>query len=177
MSAYKLKKITTNFEKMKARIQYYIDNKITWLPATSRTPGAVWCDISTILEESIREQLSNFVGRPLHPIFWLCDYRGCTELEIHRDNPGNEYPIHSRFTIIVMLDGIFEMTIWEDDQKSVIDKVIVRPGEFIILNNCQYYHSGKVLEGNKLSLHAYPIIPEIDGNEFSSFRFDVEKYV
>ncbi len=158
-------------------MQEHIDNDVLWAPATSRTPGAVWCDISGILDPTVRQQLSDCVGRSLHSTFWLCDYRDCTDLEIHRDNPGNEYTIDSRFTIIMMLDGVFEMTIWSDNQKNVIDKAVIRPGEFIILNNSQYYHSGKVLSGNKLTLHAYPVIPEIDGKSPAPLKYDVEKYV
>lgn len=177
MSAYKIKKYSPDFLKMRQRMQEHIENDIQWLPATSRTPGAVWCDISEILDPLIRQQLSLCVGRPLHSTFWICDYRGCKDLEIHRDNPGNEYPIDSRFTIIMMLDGVFEMTIWSDDQTQNIDKAVIHPGEFIVLNNSQYYHSGKVIEGNKLSLHAYPIISEIDGKTPVLQKYDVEKYV
>lgn len=158
-------------------MQQHIDNDVQWAPATSRTPGAVWCDVSSFLDVSIRQQLSASVGRPLHSTFWICDYRDCKDLEIHRDNPGNEYTIDSRFTIIMMLDGVFEMTIWSDDQITVLDKAVIHPGEYIVLNNSQYYHSGKVLSGQKLTLHAYPIIPEIDGKSPAPFKFDVEKYV
>ena len=177
MSSFKIKTFSPDFLAMRSRVREQIANEVRWEPATARTPGAVWCDVSNILDSTVRQQLSVCVGRPLHSIFWLCDYRGCKDLEIHRDNPGNEYTIDSRFTIIMMLDGVFEMTIWSDDQKDPIDKAVIHPGEFIVLNNSQYYHSGKVLSGNKLSLHAYPVISEIDGKSPVPFKFDVEKYV
>ena len=177
MAAFKLKKFIFDFKKLRARMQEHIDQDIVWLPATARTPGAVWSDISEILDPSIRNQLSQSVGRPLHDIYWICDYRGCPSLEIHKDNPGNEYPINSRFTIIMMLDGRFEVSLWEDDQISLIDKVVIHPGEFLVLNNSQYYHSGRVLDGVKLSLHAYPIIPEIDSLVAPVERLNVELFV
>ena len=39
--------------------------------------------------------LSQSVGTELYDIFWYTDYRGCKNLEIHKDNPGKEISITS----------------------------------------------------------------------------------
>jgi len=176
VSAYKIKKYKFDFESAKKRLLEQVRDDVNWEPATARTPGAVWCDVSKFLDEGIRQQLAQSVGRELQEVFWLCDYRDCKSLEIHRDNPGNEYSIDSRFTIIMMIEGHFEMSIWEDDQTTLIDKAVIGPGEFIILNFCQYYHSGRVLDHGKLSLHAYAKVPEVDGKAPLPHRLDVGVY-
>lgn len=177
MAAYKLIDTGASFLEIQNKIYRMIEEKVKWAPATPRTPGAVWYDVSKILDPSIREKLSELIRRPIHEIVWMTDYKDCKSLEIHKDNPGNEYPIHSRFTLIMMIDGVFQISIWNDDCDKVIDQVVVKPGQFVILNNSQYYHSGEVLQGRKLSLHAYPEIIEIDGTHKPDRLYQVENFV
>lgn len=177
MSAFKVKTYKFDLDKLKTRISQIMATEKEWLPATPKTPNAVWADISDVLDEEFKRALSESVGHELYDIFWITDYRGHTELEIHRDNPGNEYPIWSRFTCIMMLEGVFEVPIWTDDQTTIVDSAIIHPGEFLVLNFCEYYHSGKVIDGNKVSLHFYPKIPSIDGPHVNKIKLKVEDYV
>lgn len=177
MSAFKVKKYKFDLDKLKIRIGQIMATEKEWLPATPKTPNAVWADISDVLDEEFKRALSESVGHELYDIFWITDYRGHTELEIHKDNPGNEYPIWSRFTCIMMLEGVFEVPIWSDDQTTIIDSAIINPGELLVLNFCEYYHSGKVIAGNKVSLHFYPKITSIDGPHENKVKLKVEDYV
>ena len=177
MSAFKVKKYKFDLEKLKTRIGQIMATEKEWLPATPKTPNAVWADISDVLDDEFKRALSESVGHELYDIVWITDYRGHAELEIHKDNPGNEYPIWSRFTCILMLEGVFEVPIWSDDQTTIIDSAIINPGEFLVLNFCEYYHSGRVIDGNKVSLHFYPKIPLIDGPHENKVKLKVEDYV
>ena len=177
MSAYKVKKYKFDLDKLKARIGQIMTTEKEWLLATPKTPNAVWADISDVLDDEFKRALSDSVGHDLYDVFWITDYRDCKELEIHKDNPGNEYTISPRFTCIMMLDGVFEMSIWDDDQTNITDSVNISPGEFLVLNFCEYYHSGKVVDGNKFSLHFYPKIPHIDGPHQNKIKLEVEDYV
>lgn len=177
MSAFIIKKYKFDLDRLKARISQIMTTEKKWQPATPKTPNAVWADISDVLDDEFKRALSESVGHELYDTFWVTDYRSCKELEIHKDNPGNEYTISPRFTCIMMLDGIFEVPIWNDEQNTVIDSAVITPGEFLVLNFCEYYHSGKVLEGNKFSLHFYPKIPHIDGPHTNDVKLQVEDYV
>lgn len=177
MSAFKVKKYKFNLDELKSRIDQIMTTEKEWLPTTPKTPNAVWADISDVLDDKFKQALSESVGTDLYEIFWITDYRGNRDLEIHKDNPGNEYPIWSRFTCIMMLEGTFEVPIWDDDQTTLIDSAVIKPGEFVVLNFCEYYHSGKVLDGNKVSLHFYPKIPHIDGPHTNAVKLKVEDYV
>ncbi|GEM_PF-4396579 len=177
MAAYKIINMGNDFENIKASIKKLIKEEVEWQPATSRTPGAVWFDISKVLPDFVKEKLSKYCGRPLHDIFWMTDYLDCKSLEIHQDNPGNEYPVTTRFTLILMLEGVFRLSIWNDEGTEVLDTVVVSSGEFVVLNNSQYYHSGEVISGQKLSLHAYPRVEEIDDLEVVKSKFQVDDYI
>ncbi len=176
MSGAKVIKYKFDFASLTDEIEYII-SKITLAPTTSKTPNAVWADLSNVIGKDTISMLSQSVGTELYDIFWYTDYRGCKDLEIHKDNPGNEYSITSRFTCIFMLEGTFELTLWEDDQTTEIEKLYIHPGEFVVLNFCQYYHSGKVVDGNKRSLHFYPKFESIDNNINLTEKIQVEEYV
>jgi len=177
MSAYVIKKYKFDLDEFKNRINQIMTHEKQWLPATPRTPNAVWADISDVIDESFIHKLSQSIGADLYDIFWITDYKGCNELEIHRDNPGNEYPIWSRFTCIMMLEGTFEVPIWDDDQTTLLDTAVINPGEIAVLNFCEYFHSGKVVDGSKVSLHFYPKIKNIDGPHKNQVKLNVEEYV
>ena len=178
MAGFKIKKFSYDFENMRKRVHEHIARDIEWLPATPRTPGAVWSDNSKTLDPLIKTQLSDSIGCTLYDIYWMCDYRKCLALEIHKDYPGAEYyDIHAMFTFIMMLEGRFEVSLWEDDKTTLVDKVIIHPGEILVLNSSQYYHTGEALDGIKLSLHGYPQIPVIDGPKVPSARYEVEAFI
>jgi hypothetical protein len=177
MSAFKIKTYKFDLDKLKSRINHIMSAEKQWLPATPKTPNAVWADISDVLDNEFKQALSSSVGTDLYEIFWITDYRDCKDLEMHMDNPGNEYTISPRFTCILMLEGTFEVPIWDDDQTTIIDTAVIKPGEFVVLNFCEYYHSGRVIEGNKVSLHFYPKIPHIDGSHKNEVKLKVEDYV
>lgn len=176
MSGAKVIKYKFDLDSLNNDIDYIINNKITLAPTTPKTPNAVWADLSNVIGKDTISMLSQSVGTELYDIFWYTDYKGCKDLEIHKDNPGNEYSITSRFTCIFMLEGTFELTLWEDDQTTEIEKLYIRPGEFVVLNFCQYYHSGKVIDGNKRSLHFYPKFDSIDNANLTE-KIQVEDYV
>jgi hypothetical protein len=178
MAGFKLKKFAYDFAEMHRQMREHIARDVVWEMATSRTPGAVWFDNTTTLSSEIKAMLADSIGCPLYETFWLCDYRTCKTLEIHKDYPGAEYyPFHSMFTFIMMLEGRFEVSIWEDDQVTLVDKVIIPPGEILVLNSSQYYHSGLALDSVKLSLHGYPRIPAIDSPNVPKERYDVDLFV
>ena len=177
MSACKIKQYKFDLDKLKSRIDQIMTTEKEWLPATSKTPNAVWADISDAIDDEFKRALSDSIGYDLYDVFWVTDYRGCKDLEIHKDNPGNEYTISPRFTCIMMLEGVFEVPIWDDNQTNIIDSAIIKPGEFLVLNFCEYYHSGRVIDGNKVSLHFYPKIPHIDGSHTNDVKLKVEDYV
>lgn len=178
MAGFRLKKFAYDFETMHRRMRDHIEQDIVWLPATPRTPGAVWCDNTKTLDPLIKKQISESVGCPLYDTYWICDYRSCPTLEIHKDFPGGEiYDFDAMFTFIMMIEGRFEVSIWEDDQTTLLDKVMIHPGELLVLNSSQYYHSGFAPDGVKLSLHGYPKIPEIDSADVPRLKYHVENYV
>ena len=185
MKAFKLRKYKFDLDEFQSHIDEVMTTKKQWLRAAPDKPDAtwsygiddrLWSNIGDALDPSFIQKLSESVDCELYDTFWITDYKGCTELKMHKDKPGNEYPIDPRFTCIMELDGIFELPIWDDDQETLIDTARIEPGDILCLNFSDFYHSGRVVSGNKVSLHFYPKIPEIDGPHKNDFKLNIEDY-
>ena len=138
------------------------------------TPSAIFCS-NLKVPDDIKKDLESTIKNKIHDVFWMTNYNSCKHLRLHKDLRGNDhYNIKSRLNAIFLLEGTFEFSFWEDDEKTLIDKVVFGPGDILITRYTEFYHSGLVLDGHKRSFHFYLDVPQIDNSDKD---FDINEIV
>jgi|TARA_B110000503_G_scaffold68729_1_gene107345 hypothetical protein len=164
---WRLYNLDYNLDKLKSHINEiskWIDSPFTWPIKDSK-----WVDVSDILDINLINVVENTIGTTIKKTnYWLWYYNTSKELKPHLDKYFN----NCKYSIIVPIIGDFELTSYLDhnnlynwepgieedidvNQLTVVDKISYKPGQFLLLNNTVYPHSGIAKEPNRITLHLY----------------------
>lgn len=157
-----------------SRLQLQIENiieKNKWneSPFTWPIYNSKWLDVSNILTEEIVESVESTIGSPIkRNCYWLWYYNDSVELKPHIDKLFNG----CKYGVVLPIKGTFSLTSYTDDNHlynwipgieeqvdvsklTVVDTVTYSPGQFIVLNNTVYPHSGIATDQHRITLHLY----------------------
>lgn len=117
----------------------------------SDTPETFWSPVT--LSPEVKQIIFDSVGMPMKEDFWLWNFFGHKDLRKHKD-PIVKYNGNHTHIVNICLEGTCETTIYNDDG-SVLEQYTYGPGDITIFEHTKYFHSGRVLEGNKIMLCGY----------------------
>jgi hypothetical protein len=153
------------------KLQSHINEITNWSNSPFSWPikDSKWVDVSKLLDFSIIESIENTINTKIKKnSYWIWYYNTSKTLSPHLDKPFNG----CKYSIIVPIIGDFELTAYADtksiynwqpgveesvdiSQLTVVDKVNYTPGQFLLLNNTVYPHSGIATETDRITLHLY----------------------
>jgi hypothetical protein len=154
-----------------AKLQSHIDEISKWdeSPFTWPIKDSKWVDVSHSLDYTIIESVENTVNSKIkRNSYWVWYYNTSKILSPHLDKPYNG----CKYSIIVPIRGEFDLTAYTDTNKiynwipgieedvdvsrlTVVDNIKYSPGQFLLINNTAYPHSGFAKETDRITLHLY----------------------
>ena len=120
--------------------------------------GTYYYNVKGTMPNHIVEAIERSIGYKVKDYFFLWDWRNqCTTLLKHKDRRNNQFGEVPSMVAIVSLEGTFRLDVWTEENGEIFDSMVYNPGDVIVLNNTEWYHSGELLDKTqrKRSLNCY----------------------
>jgi hypothetical protein len=160
------------------KLQSHIDKISKWndSPFTWPIKDSKWVDVSHSLDTAVIESIEHTINTKIKKnSYWVWYYNTSKILSPHLDKPYDG----CKYSIVVPIKGDFELTAYSDTDNiynwvpgveedvdtsklTVVDKVRYIPGQFLLLNNTVYPHSGIANNTDRITLHLY-----LEDNDFN----------
>jgi len=119
------------------------------------TKGTYFYNIDD-MPQHIIDAVERSIGYKLNDYFYMWEWRESTKLFPHKDLKNHHYG-QTDLVVGVCLEGTFKLNALTNRDGEIFDSIVYRPGDIIVLNNTEYFHSGELLPntGMKRSLNCY----------------------
>lgn len=153
------------------KLQLHIDNICDWQDSPFTWPilDSKWVDVSNLIDIELVQNIENKINTTIKKnSYWVWYYNTSKILSPHLDKMFDG----CKYSIVIPIKGDFKLTAYIDDKKiynwipgveenvdvsqlTVVDTVSYRPGQFLLLNNTVYPHSGIATDTDRITLHLY----------------------